>query len=228
MGQSFSLCSPFRRRLRLKDSGHEKLEDPLPQPQFLFPSEEYPKYALLPASEEPYEVRFCTHTAEPDSGRCACDEWIESRHWRLVAGLDDSTQPGIIEGLQPRPREDPFDTGSVRGLSPDIIPPRYALLTASEMPATVRNCVHVRYEGEERCDCDQWLESRQFRAKYGLDNPEDPDVRRGLQPSPRKTPTIRVKRRRYTSISVPKDSDDGHTRTPSSTHSATSWRNEKQ
>ncbi|EKD02801.1 hypothetical protein A1Q2_02876 [Trichosporon asahii var. asahii CBS 8904] len=226
MGNTFSLCSPFRRRLRLQDSGHEKLEDPLPQPQFLFPSEEYPKYALLPSSEEPYEVRFCTHTPEPDSGRCACDEWTESRHWRLVAGLDDATQPGTFEALQPKPRSNPFEKAEVQ-LAPDVVPPRYALLSAAEMPNTVRNCVHVRYEGEERCDCDQWLESRRFRVQNGLDNPEDPDVRRGLQSKPRKTPTIRVKRRRYTSISIPKDnSDDGHS--PSSTHSRNSSRNEKQ
>lgn len=224
MGNTFSLCSPFRRRLRLQDSGHEKLED-LPQPQFLFPSEEYPKYALLPATEEPYEVRFCTHSPEPDSGRCACDEWTESRHWRLVAGLDDAGQPGMIEALQPRPRQNPFEKAEVQ-LAPDVIPPRYALLSAAEKPNAVRNCVHVRFDGEKLCDCDQWLESRRFRVQNGIDNPEDPDVRRGLQPKPRKTPTIRLKRRRYTSVSMPKDSEDGHN-SPSSTHSRNSSRNEK-
>lgn len=223
MGNTFSLCSPFRRRLRLPDSGHEKLVDPLPQPQFLFPSDDYPKYALLPASEEPYEVRFCSHAPEPDSGRCPCDEWTESRHWRLVAGLDDCSAPGTIEALQPRPRQDPLDRPALRGLSPDVVPPRYALLRAAEMPAAVRNCVHVRYEGEERCDCDQWLESRRFRAANGIDDPNDPNVRRGLQPAPRKTPTIRVKRRRYTSISIPKEmgSEDGH-KSAASTHSGNS------
>lgn len=211
MGNTFSCngCFPFRRRLRLKDSDyHEKLEDPLPNPCQLFRNDEdYPNYGLLKADEEPYEVRFCSHLPE---GRCACDEWTESRHWRLVAGLDDWTQLGIFEGLQPRPRQDPLDKAAVRPglLQPGETPPRYALLRSDEMPDDVRNCMHVRYEGESMCDCDQWLESRHFRIANRIDDINQPGVRDGLVPPARKSPTIRLKRRRYTSISIPPDNED--------------------
>lgn len=213
MGNSFSCTSlsPFRRRLRLRDRDyHEKLEDPLPNPVQLFANDEdYPKYGLLKADEEPYEVRFCSHLPE---GRCACDDWTESRHWRLVAGLDDWTQPGMIEGLQPRPRQDPLDKASVEPglLQPGETPPRYALLRADEMPSVVRDCPHVRYEGEDMCDCDQWLKSRQYRVANRIDDINQPGVLDGLVPRPRKTATIRLKRRRYTSLSIPTDSEGDH------------------